>query len=133
MTKPPEVATVVRQWTEKAEHDLKNAEHTMLMDPADCPFDTVCYHAQQCGEKYLKALLTFLSIDFHKIHDIGEWIDLLPSLKRPPIEPRESELLADYAIASRYPGEPEPLGSDQASEALNIARKIREFVKKQLV
>ncbi|MGA2770210.1 MAG: HEPN domain-containing protein [Bryobacteraceae bacterium] len=23
----------------------------------DCPFDTVCFHAQQCVEKYLKALL----------------------------------------------------------------------------
>ena len=47
MSAPPEI---VSQWVEKAEHDLKNAEHTLTLQE-DCPFDTVCYHAQQCAEK----------------------------------------------------------------------------------
>lgn len=62
---------VVRQWIEKAENDLKNAEHTLTMGD-DCPYDTVCFHAQQCVEKYIKALLSFLSINFPKSHDVGE-------------------------------------------------------------
>ena len=55
-----------------------NAEHTLTMGE-DCPYDTVCFHTQQCVEKYLKALLTYLSIDFPKIHDVGE----LSALQRP--------------------------------------------------
>lgn len=47
---------VVRQWIEKADNDLRNATHTLSMGD-DCPYDTVCFHAQQCSEKYIKALL----------------------------------------------------------------------------
>ena len=37
MSLPPEVLEVVRQWIEKAEHDLANAEHTLTMGK-DCPY-----------------------------------------------------------------------------------------------
>ena len=47
---------VVRQWVEKAEHDLRNAEHTLTLQD-NCPMDTVCFHGQQCAETYIKALL----------------------------------------------------------------------------
>ena len=41
----------------KAEHDLKTAKDEIITDkPAT---DTVCFHAQQCAEKYLKAYLVF--------------------------------------------------------------------------
>ncbi len=50
------IAQVVCEWVEKAENDLKNAAHTIKMGE-DCPTDTVCFHAQQCVEKYLKAFL----------------------------------------------------------------------------
>jgi len=35
---------------------LKNAVHTLKMG-RDCPTDTVCFHSQQCIEKYIKAFL----------------------------------------------------------------------------
>lgn len=50
------VLSVVREWVVKAENDLKNAAHTLKMGEAG-PMDTVCFHAQQCAEKYLKASL----------------------------------------------------------------------------
>ena len=56
MSASPEVAQVVRQWVERAEEDLVNAEHTLTLEE-NCPVGTVCFHAQQCAEKYLKALL----------------------------------------------------------------------------
>jgi HEPN domain-containing protein len=58
MTEPREMSRQVRQWIEKAEHDLRNAEHTLTLRDEDCPFDTVCFHAQQCVEKYLKGWLS---------------------------------------------------------------------------
>lgn len=50
------VIAVVREWVMKAENDLKNAGHTLKMGE-ECPTDTICFHAQQCVEKYLKAFL----------------------------------------------------------------------------
>ncbi len=49
-----ELAAVVHEWTIKAENDLKNASHTLKLGK-ECPTDTVCFHAQQCVEKYMKA------------------------------------------------------------------------------
>jgi HEPN domain-containing protein len=71
MNAPPELTRLVRLWVEKAEHDLRNATHTLTLEE-DCPFDTVCFHAQQCVEKYLKALLTLRQIEFSKTHDLTE-------------------------------------------------------------
>ena len=51
---------LVKAWFKKAENDLVNAEHTMTM--TEPPTDTVCLHAQQCAEKYLKG---FFSLSQH--------------------------------------------------------------------
>lgn len=48
-----------------------------------CPADVVCFHAEQCVEKYLKALLTLKAIDFPKTHNIAELVALLPPLFAP--------------------------------------------------
>ena len=45
MTDTAETLRVIRQWITKAENDLKNAAHTLKLG-ADCPPDTVCFHAQ---------------------------------------------------------------------------------------
>lgn len=52
----PELVQVVRLWVNKAENDLAAAALT-LKAGRKAPADTVCFHAQQCVEKYVKALL----------------------------------------------------------------------------
>jgi len=51
MTVPPEQLVMVQRWVEKAEEDYRNFQNTLKMSD-DCPLDTVCFHAQQCVEKY---------------------------------------------------------------------------------
>lgn len=65
---------VVRAWFKKAENDLRTAEYTMTMD--DPPYDTVCFHTQQCAEKYLKGFLAFHKIDFPKTHSLEDLVEL---------------------------------------------------------
>lgn len=44
------------EWADKAEGDFATAQREL--DAADHPnYDAVCFHAQQCVEKYLKACL----------------------------------------------------------------------------
>jgi HEPN domain-containing protein len=72
-----DVIEVVGEWVAKAENDLTNASRALV--PAEgCPTDTVCFHAQQCIEKYLKALLASFEIAFPRTHDVGEVMSLLP-------------------------------------------------------
>jgi HEPN domain-containing protein len=71
------VVAVIREWLVKAENDLLTAAHTLKLGAA-CPTDTVCFHAQQCVEKYLKALLVFRATPFPRTHDSYLLRSLLP-------------------------------------------------------
>ena len=75
MNEQREAEVEVRRWVEKAEHDLRNAEYVLGL-AEDCPTDTVCFHCQQCVEKYLKALLIHHGIDFPRTHDLVVLLNL---------------------------------------------------------
>jgi len=128
MSVSPENLEVAHQWIEKAEHDLKNAEHTLTLEQ-DCPFDTICFHAQQCAEKYLKALLVSQSFDFPKTHDLRILIQLVLSKLSLTLNIPEVLKLNRYSIESRYPGEWDPIARSDAEEAVAIAQRVRETVR----
>ena len=131
MNVPPEVISLVRQWVEKAEEDLRTAEHTLTLED-DCPYGTVCFHAQQCAEKYLKALLTLHAVPFPKIHDLLELLPLVPKALALGIWESDVAEVNRYAIEGRYPGEWEPIVRQDAEAAVEVARKVREAVRKHL-
>ncbi len=126
-----DVERAVREWVEKAEHDLVTAEQALKLRRR-CPFDTVCFHAQQCAEKYLKALLVSRSTPFPKVHDIGELMALVPAEMRPPLDATEQERLALYAVACRYPGGCKQLARADAKGAVALAKRIRKTVRRHL-
>ena len=116
MSVPPEVISLVRQWVDKAEEDLRTAEYTLTLGD-DCPYGTVCFHAQQCAEKYLKVLLTLHAIPFPKIHDLLELLPLVPKALGLEIQLIDVAEVNRYAIEGRYPGEWEPIRGQDAEAA----------------
>jgi HEPN domain-containing protein len=125
------VLHLVRQWVVKAENDLLNASHTLKLGDTG-PLDTVCFHAQQCVEKYLKALLSFYEIDFYRTHDLSALLALLPAHLRPEMSAEEQARLGDYATAMRYPGDYEPVSLAEAERAVQVARRVRTQVRRRL-
>ena len=115
----------------KAENDLQNAAHTLQLGDTG-PLDTVCFHAQQCVEKYLKALLCFYEIDFYRTHDITALLTLLPAHLRPEMSEEEQARLGDYAVAMRYPGDYEPVSLTEAERAVQVAQRVRTQVRRRL-
>jgi HEPN domain-containing protein len=119
---------VVHEWVEKAENDLRTAQHTLKLEP-DCPTETVCFHAQQCVEKYLKAYLTFEGTDFPKTHDIEALFRLLPHGILSPPEIKAQRSLTRYAVATRYPGMYDRITMREARSAVSAARKVRQEIR----
>ena len=118
------VIKVVREWVEKADNDLANAVHTLKLGERG-PTDTVCFHAQQCAEKYMKAVLVFQLIDFPKSHDLEKLTALLPATTRPSLSTEELHKLTDFATGPRYPGSGViPLA--EARLAVALARRVRK-------
>ncbi len=72
---------LTQEWIDKAEGDFATGlrESRVRKDPN---YDSVCFHAQQCVEKYLKGKLQEETIKFPKTHDLEKLLDLLL-----PIEP----------------------------------------------
>jgi HEPN domain-containing protein len=129
MPEADERLIVTRQWIQKAENDLKNAAYTLQMGK-ECPTDTVCFHAQQCVEKYLKALLVFQGTDFPRTHDISQLLALLPDGVRPLMTVEEQARLTDYATITRYPGDYELISLAETRQAIRLARRVRSGIRR---
>jgi HEPN domain-containing protein len=124
---------VARAWFKKAENDLRTAKHIITMD--DPPYDTACFHAQQCAEKYLKGFLLFYEVDFPKTHSIEDLVFLCKGIA-PSLESEigDVEILSIYAVETRYPGEIDyDIPEEKAQEAINLAKKVKSVVLKYLV
>ena len=86
------------------------------------------FHAQQCAEKYLKALLVSRQQAFPRTHDLIALHDLCRrNGLNVPVAQGHLERLAAYAVQVRYPGEdPTP---DEAREAVQIAQEVRRWTR----
>ena len=131
MPNPDNAAAVAREWIAKADNDLKNATHTLKLG-ADCPTDTVCFHAQQCVEKYLKAFLVALEVVFPKTHDIETLVGFMPKHATVSLTVEQQRRLTDYATVMRYPGPYKPVTLSEAKEAVRLARRVRREILKSL-
>ncbi len=129
----PDEIPAVRQWLEKAEHDLITARHTLSLHE-NCPFDTVCFHAQQCAEKYLKSLLVARTLEIPRTHDLRLLVQRVEQaiINKLDISLENVLPLNRYAVETRYPGDWEPISRQEAEEAVVIAEMIRQSVRQHL-
>lgn len=110
------------EWVEKAEGDFAMMERECAA--ADNPnYDGICFHAQQCAEKYLKARLSEEGISFGKIHDLTALLEQVHNIEAGWERFREDlAYLSDFAVSFRYPGE-----SADKESALDAQRRCRLF------
>ncbi len=57
------------EWIQKAEADFSTMQREFRVRK-NPNYDAVCFHSQQCAEKYLKACLCEATIYFGKVHDL---------------------------------------------------------------
>lgn len=94
---------LTQEWTEKAEGDYKvAASQWQIEDPV---YDAICFHTQQCAEKYLKAWLVERGVYFPKTHDLETLAKLcMPSLPELVSLLDGLRFLTSFAVEIRYPG-----------------------------
>ena len=94
--------------------------------------NTICFHAQQCAEKYLKARLVMAGIEFPRTHNIATIVSLLPSHVRPDLSENDQNFLTVYAVQTRYPGGYDGSSLAEARVAVRHARRVRSQMRKGL-
>ena len=119
----------LKSWIAHAEDDFESAK-TLTRRKRPLLY-SACFHAQQCAEKYVKALLVFKDQGFPKTHDLNT-LDKLCSAAGIFIgmDTKTLQLLSTYAVITRYPGDDPTL--EEAKEAIEIAKTIRRFAREYL-
>ena len=121
---------LAKEWMLKGEQDLDAANLLMYAGESPLP-DYVCFHCQQCAEKYLKAYLQEHEVEFERKHDL---MPLLISCRSLDDEfqqiKKDLSQLDRYAVVVRYPGI--IITADTAKAALKAADHVRKFVRKKL-
>ena len=113
---------IVAEWVAKAEGDFATLERECRARK-NVNYDAICFHAQQCAEKYLKARLCEAEISFSKIHDLVALLEQALDVESAWETFREDlAFLSDFAITFRYPGE-----SADKESALDARRRCRLF------
>ncbi|MDD2321819.1 MAG: HEPN domain-containing protein [Geobacteraceae bacterium] len=118
------------EWVQKAEGDMNTAQREFAVQ-VEPNHDAVCFHAQQCAEKYLKARLIEEGLPVMRIHDLEILLNqLLPFEVGFADLLQAVRILSAMAVEVRYPG----MAADEedAAEALRSSGKIRNAIRSSL-
>jgi HEPN domain-containing protein len=121
---------LTQEWVDKAEGDFLTATREARVRKSP-NYDAVCFHCQQCVEKYVKAFLQERNQPFRPIHDLIELLELC--LLHDGTFELQRELLESlnrYAVLVRYPGESGT--KDDAKNALSATKTLRTFIRQKL-
>ena len=117
------------EWIQKAEGDYRTAKWGQ-QDP-DPVHDSICFHAQQCIEKYLKAWLQEANIPGPRTHNLEELLALIvPTLPAWNLWQPDFKIISTYAVDARYPGD--TATAENTQHAMRICDEVRQAVRTQL-
>jgi HEPN domain-containing protein len=118
------------EWVAKAEGDFQTAQRELAV-PGAANHDAVCFHAQQCAEKYLKAILVENGSPFPKVHDLSALLTLLLPLSPDWGSYRQAcDSLTSSAVEVRYPGF--SADREDAEAAVQVMELLRGAARKAL-
>lgn len=121
---------LINEWIYKAEEDFESAMYLVKKRKNVAP-DSVCFHSQQCIEKYLKAFLIKNDVVSPEVHDLQRLRVLCANIDKDfDLISKELDILNAYAVNFRYPGEQATI--EESKEAALTMRKIREFIRKKI-
>ena len=117
------------EWIEKAEGDYHSAvelQHGRNRAP-----HVICFLAQQCVEKYLRAWLQEAQIPFLRTHNLQQLLNLiLPSIPSWASWEADVSKLSKHAVDTRYPGD--SATESDIEHAMKTCEKVRKAVRTQL-
>jgi len=116
-----------KSWFVRADEDLTLIE-VILKEDAVLP-NPICFHAQQAGEKYLKGFLAYRDLHVRKVHDMEILVTDCVTIDQSFEELRDkARFLDQFYTESRYPDDYIEFSQENADNAYEAAKEIKEFV-----
>ena len=118
------------EWVVKAEGDFATMQREARVTERP-NYEAICFHAQQCAERYLKARLYEAEVPFGKIHDLMALLNQVSRVE-PGWESFREDLayISDLAVMFNYPGE--TADAESAARAEHGCRRFRDAAREVL-
>jgi HEPN domain-containing protein len=119
------------EWLQRAKSNMARAKAGRVSP--DILYEDLCYDAQQAVEKAFKSVCIIHEIVFPKTNDIAYLIELLEKGGvEVPENLQNAKILTGYAVETRYPGDYEPVDEEDLRKAIEIAKEVLKWVKKEM-
>jgi len=117
----------VKNWFMRADEDLALIE--IISKEETISPNSICFHAQQAGEKYLKGFLACNELHVRKVHDLGVLIEDCKNID-PSFEELQDDarFLDQFYTESRYPDDYIESSREDAEGGYEAAKRIKEFI-----
>jgi HEPN domain-containing protein len=89
---------------------------------------TICFHAQQAVEKYLKALLASKGVDFPGTHDVDFLLAECRKVSAGELDQIDLKSLTDFGVSVRYPDDFFIPDLSQTAYYAQVARNVKDII-----
>ena len=120
----------LNNWLFRANEDIAVIEKLFESGP-DLYASTICFHAQQAVEKFLKAFLVFHNIDFPKTHDLDFLLLECQKISNVNFDV-DLGSLTDFGVSVRYPDDFYVPDKEETIQFRDIALKVKKIVEDNL-
>ena len=120
----------INNWLFRAREDISVMQN---LEQAGIEYytSTICFHAQQAVEKYLKAVLILNDIDFPRTHDVDYLLLECQNIDKTNFM-FDFKSLTEFGVSVRYPDDFYIPGLNETKEYLEIALEVKETVERLL-
>ena len=124
----PEKKEYISNWLFRAREDI-SVMHNLEQSGIEYYVSTICFHAQQAVEKYLKAYLILHDIDFPRTHDVDYLL-----LECQKIDANQFDFdfrsLTEFGVSVRYPDDFYIPGIEETKGYIEVALDVKVLVER---
>lgn len=114
---------IVKDWLQRARSNLERAKAGKVSEHV--LYEDLCFDAQQCAEKTIKALLVYLNKEFPWTYSIEELLGIVSEAGiEIPENIKRAVILTRYTVHTRYPGLASPVDEIDYREAVELSERV---------
>jgi HEPN domain-containing protein len=121
----------IRNWLFRANEDIAVIE-SLVRSGAEYYTSSICFHAQQASEKFLKAFLAYHGVNFPRTHDLDYLLVECQKLEEEAFQ-IDFKSLTDFGVSIRYPDDFYIPDEKEALEYRDTAMLVKATVERLII
>ncbi len=117
----------IKNWLFRANEDIAVIDN-LINAGVENYTSTICFHAQQASEKFLKAFLVHYDVDFPRTHDLDFLLLECQKINKEAFQDINLISLSEFGVSVRYPDDFYIPTVSEAVEYHQVAKELKEII-----